>query len=175
MKKKLEKLAYMVLGALIALFGYFLGTASNEIEAQLEPSVLDKVVCRNLEIVDSQGKSIASFGRKKRKEGISILRIYDAEGRTVIDLLNDDAGGVVAIGDKDGKIRALMFNNDAGGVIAVRNKNDDLAASMLNDDAGGVVLVRGKNGEADAAMLNNDAGGVVVARDTFGNITGTLP
>ncbi len=80
-----QKLVYMFIGCLFTLAGYFLASlGNNEIPnahaQQNEEQVIDKIVCRELTVVDENGTPIANL---KKAEGY-----YDSSGGGVLILYN---------------------------------------------------------------------------------------
>lgn len=128
MKKKLEKLMYMGLGALIALGGYFFGTLhSDNIDAQLAPANVEynAISCRSLKIGDADGNPIILLGSTDKADG---LFLSDKNGQLRISLtLDPNTGGTghIMVSDKNGKHRVTLGTHpDTGtGVITILDEN----------------------------------------------------
>ena len=95
-----QKLVYMLIGCLFTLAGYFLaslgGTVSqtNKVHAQQNAEqVIDKIVCRELTVVDENGTPIASL--KPNKDPFfpgGSLRFYNFEGQETVRLDSSISG-----------------------------------------------------------------------------------
>lgn len=145
MKEKLVKVTYMGVGVLIAFTAYLLGNVNNNINAQPQPQlpVIDKIVVRQLEVVDANGNTIAVLGKRDLPLGMAdILRVYDGAGKSIIVLAQGPDGGIVHVFDKEGKNSGASLGTSAdGGVVSVSGKEG--GQSFLQ---GGVVRVYDKEG-----------------------------
>ena len=171
MKKNLEKLVYMVLGAALALSGYMFGTLnSGNVDAQVQPAVMDKIVCKQLEVVNSRGQTIAVIGEEARVLGTSVLRVYDGVRQfPVIDLLyNNVDGGYLRVVDNDGKAGVVLRNDTKGGTVGVFGKGGIYGILLGNDADGGTVEILGKDGKSAVVLNIDEAGGRVDVLDKGG-------
>ena len=170
----------MCVGALIAFTAYLLGNVNDNINAQPQPllPVIDKIVVRQLEIVDAQGKVIAVLGKRDLAVGMSdILRVYDGAGRSVIALGQDVNGGIAAVFGKEGKSRASLGIDTGGdgGVIEVLGKEGGQAL-LLTDRNGGTIAALNKGGQVVLRIgVTHTGAGTISTRDKFGYITGSVP
>ena len=177
MKKKLTKATYMCVGALIAFAAYLLGNLNNSINAQPQPllPVIDKIVVRQLEIVDAQGKVIAVLGKRDLAVGMSdILRVYDGVGRSVIALGQDANGGIAAVFGK-GKSRASLGIDTDGGVVEVFGKEGGQALLLTNKNGGTIAASNKGNQVVLQIGVTHTGAGTISTRDKFGYITGSVP
>ena len=161
MKEKLVKATYMCVGALIAFAAYLLGNVNDNINAQSQPQlpVIDKIVVRQLEVVDTNGNTIAVLGKRDLPLGMAdILRVYDGAGKSIIVLAQGTDGGMVHVFDKEGKnsSASLGISANAGFVQALDEAG---GKSVLQGGVVGVYHREGKSG----VLLNTDVNG--------GNIT----
>lgn len=178
MRDKLEKFGYMVLGAIIALCGYVLGTMnSGSVDAQLEIPVVDKIVCRQLEVVNSQGKTLVRVGEELRDGGTSVLRVYDGiqQGSTVDLLTMTDGGGFVMVRGKDGEPGVTLYTHTDGGDVKIFEKGGKTVAELSSNTNGGSLMIGAKDGELGVALGISPTGGYVGVLDQFGNPKASLP
>ena len=143
MKEKLAKATYMCVGAFIAFAAYLLGNVDNSINAQPQAQlpIIDKIVVRQLEVVDANGNTIAVLGKRDLPLGMAdILRVYDGTGKSIIVLAQGTDGGMVHVFDKDGKNSSASLGIYAdGGIVAAHGKEG--GQSSLH---GGAVIVQAK-------------------------------
>ncbi|RKU22967.1 hypothetical protein C6499_19220 [Candidatus Poribacteria bacterium] len=65
-----QKLTFMAFGSILTLAGYLLATLADDLTAQPEtdnPTVFDKIVCRQLEVVDSLGTHLIELSPYRLK------------------------------------------------------------------------------------------------------------
>ena len=88
-----QKLGYMLLGAGIMALGITIGqSVTPNIEARSD-GVFDKITCREIEVVDEDGKKaivLASWGRGEFDE--NHVRIYHPEDEVAIELFGNTIG-----------------------------------------------------------------------------------
>ena len=113
MKKKVEKLMYMGLGALIAFGSYLFGTLHNDnVDAQLAPTNVeyDEIRCRSLKVVDVDGNILINLGGDLL--GNSMVQVYSKNGAAVLGV--DENGGFMAIFNKTRENVLQTCVNDKG-------------------------------------------------------------
>ena len=129
MKKKLEKLMYMGLGALIAFGGYLFGTLQNDnADAQFNPANVEynEIRCRNLKVVDADGNTLIDL---TRNFGGGIVKTFAASGHSAVNLghtLDNDlsyTGGAILVSDKDGRQRIVLSTHKSGGALQINGKD----------------------------------------------------
>ena len=165
-----HKLGYMLIGCLFTIAGYILASAgyilaSPQVGAKhAQKDVIDKIVCRQLEVVN--------------KEGITVARIYNG-GIELCDLFGNGVVGIYEDVDGNGSIEV---NNSAGdevvdisvtaadgnGSIEVRNAIEDRnaiekkAVYIFGNEDGGVLIVYNAAGDAIAGIIvNKDGDGII--------------
>lgn len=160
MKEKLVKATYMCVGALIAFTAYLLGNVNNNINAQPQSQlpVIDKIVVRQLEVVDANGNTVAVLGKRDLAAGMAdILRVYDGTGKSTIVLAQNTDGGFISVFGKEGKSGAsLGIYANAGVVQAIDEAG---SKSVLQ---GGAVVVSHREGKS-GVLLNTDINGGNIA------------
>ena len=103
-----QKLGYMALGAGILALGIIIGQfVTPDIEAQSN-GVFDKILCREIEVVDKAGKRRAFLGRgvtplsKDRELVGNAFQLFDKDGNKVIELSTDDLANEIVLYGKKG-------------------------------------------------------------------------
>ena len=87
-----QKLGYMLIGCLFTIAGYILASLGGDTtHAQQNEQVIDKIVCRELEILDKKGTK-----------------------RIRLSLGNNEDTAYVTLYDKDGFINAMFYSSDHG-------------------------------------------------------------
>lgn len=189
MSRRLDKFGYMLLGAFLALGGYFFGTISNK-ESGL--SIADKIVCRQLEIVDLQNKTVAVLGKEaehlRNDLGIaSVFRVYNTDAEEIISLGETSGAGSIVVAAKDGKTRVYLGESEDAGWVSTHGKNGEIATSLSVVKDAGIVTVRdihnnnkahyghdkvglyGENDKIRVALLDDNNGGRIFVRNRYGN------
>ncbi len=157
MNKKLEKVMYMGIGALIALISFSLGNLHRDnANAQGGTPIVDLIRCKRLEVVDAAGNNRI------------ILRTNQDDGR--VDVYN----GHVSIYDKAGKLGATLYINEDGGRMYIYDKAGKSGASLSTDENGGRMSVFGKAGMSAASLGTDEDGGRVGVRSKDGKTGATL-
>lgn len=119
-----QKLAYMAIGCVFTLAGYFLATlGSGGFNLQTTSGqdntkqVIDEIVCRKLKIVNDQGNTVVSL--EPVVNGGS-LEIYNDAGKDVVRAGTlFDGHGNLKIYDKEGIPVSGMFADNTGGSISI--------------------------------------------------------
>ena len=178
MKQRSDKLMYMCVGAIIAFTAYMLGNLNESTNAQPQSQlpVIDKIVVRQLEIVDAQGNVIAIMGKRDLAVGMAdILRVYDRTGKSVIALGQNANGGLVAVFGKEGKSRASLGIDTDGGVVDVFGKEGGQALLLTDKNGGTIATFNKDNRNVLQIGVTHTGGGVINTKDKFGYTTGSLP
>ena len=161
-----QKIAYMAIGCLFTLAGYFLATLGIEgitphnASAQAgDEQVIDEIVlCRKLMIVNAEGKPVAVLG--DRNEGGGALSIYNKAGKLVAKLDSTDGNGMVSILNKKGQPAGSMGVDDRGnGVMAVLNGAGKFVARMevsKDGDGGLSIIITDRNGNGSLVITNKE-------------------
>ena len=184
-----QKLVYMLIGSLFTLAGYFFATVINtqppNAHAQEKTNVFDKIICKELEVVNDTGKKLLRMG--EAGGGSGFILVYNKEEMAVVGMDGTDNGaGTIVIGNKEGKITVAMRAKTflgGGGEIEVKNFDGNRGATISVDGGGGVIQVYdcikkarrvgiwGKADVGDAGMVavygNNQRNPVVVMRKSM--------
>ena len=169
----------MLIGSLFTLAGYFLAsvinTQSPNAHAQDNTTkVFDKIVCKELEVVNDNGKTVAKM---RNFAGGGHLGIYNPAGHKVASLSGELAGGILKINgllskgevllhseglsfwDKEGKKNVGLHPIAPGGNLVFYNK-DGKESVRLGDALGlGGALVLYNKDSKPVVTLNGSLEG----------------
>ena len=148
----LEKVKYMIFGALLTLFGFVLGNLSNYIEAHSEGELIDTLHVGKLNVYDS-------------------IRVINGNRKVVVLISQDESGGTVTVSDGNSEPVVLISQDESGGTVVVHDKLPwkNSLSSLVIAEEGGMVLVKSASGEGVAAMSIQDGDGFVGTIDKLGN------
>ncbi len=170
MKPKIEKVAYLCLGALIALGGYFFGTLRGDVNAQseLESQDFKTVRCQKLEVVDSEGNVLIVLKENIGDEvgGLITVTSKDRKGKVQLsdDSLTVDRG-------LSGGIVKLSVNDDRGSVL-IGSLPRTTALSLETDDDSSSIIIGGRaQGTVVLSASDSQKGGVVAVTGRSGGMT----
>ena len=151
-----QKLGYMALGAGILALGIIIGQfVTPDIEAQSN-GVFDKVTCRELEVIDPNGKKaiwlFASDGLvtssivlndQNGKKAIWLFALNEGENNIVLNDQNEkeairlssvnETGNVIALHDQNGKTSFAIAAGTHTNELVVRNKSDGAGIGFYAD------------------------------------------
>ena len=173
-----QKIAYMAIGCLFTLAGYFLATLGvggftpHNASAQADDEqVIDKILCKALMIVDDNDEIVAAFGNM----GVfgRALVIRNSAGKFVVALgVDENDYGFLTIRQKEGnKFAAKLHETDNGeGMLAVSNKAGvPVAVLGVADNDDGILAISNKEGELVATIeANRDGDGGLLIRNKTG-------
>ena len=109
----------MFFGAVIMLVGLVVGAIVSPPLIAQSSAVFDKVVCREIEVVDENGKRRAFLGRRVTllSPGHELVgnafQLFDKDGEKVIELSTDDLMNEIVLYDKKGSHAVRLL--EAGG------------------------------------------------------------
>ncbi len=137
-----QKLAYMAIGCVFTLAGYFLATLGaggfnlqTAFGQDNTKQILDEITCRKLKIVNNQGNTVVSL--EPVGNGGS-LEIYNDAGKSIVDVgALFDGNGRLLISDKDGTPASGMFADNTGGSISTLKIIDERVkevATLIGDE-----------------------------------------
>ena len=137
-----QKLVYMLIGSLFTLAGYFLATLANNqpTDAHAQDSttkVFDKIVCKELDVVNKDGYSVVSIG-------------IDVGGEGSIDICN-----------KDGEL-SMGLTGLGGGIMSLYNRED--LSVLLDGESGGLYLYH-IDGKRSVSLVGHDSSLLFYNRD----------
>ena len=110
-------------------------------------TVPDVIQAKKFEVVNDEGKVVASFYANM---GGGMLSFSNKDGEVVAGLGSDEVngGGVLGINNKDGKIVAGIFANENGGVARVlNNKFTEVVRIDVDNNGYGEIKVTNSEGE----------------------------
>ena len=163
-----QRFTYMLIGSLFTLAGYFLATLANNqppnAHAQDNTTkVFDKIVCKELEVVNEDGKRIVWLSE------------FDSVGGLFI--YNKDGERTVCLGDLIGDGVSLQFYNKEGdrvvdlgsGTLFLANDDDGTLAVQLGAFLGSGTL-RLYNLDGKSTVKLDGLGGTLRLCDDDGNV-----
>ena len=173
-----QKLGYMCIGCLFTIAGYILASlgGGDTTHAQQKEQVIDKIVCRELEVVNKKGKRIIYMGDFVKDGGW--MQIYNGEGYPIVTINPDLGSGRVSVRNKKGKtlvdIKDFYPLTGSGGSIELYNKHGLSDVQIVSQGSGGVVSVlqnkdHGKGGVFLSTSPRVFGGGYVAITDNNGN------
>ena len=152
-----QKLAYMFIGCLYTIVGYILvlllvGSTTN---AQQDEQVIDKIVCRQLEVVNKEGEPVGVIVADENTGGI-VLGVHPTAGVGI------DGGFLFVRNILRQEVAVVMAATEDGGDIGVYNAGEQEVVNINATEDGGVIVVRNAAGEDTVGMgANKDGDGVI--------------
>ena len=108
-----QKLVYMLIGCLFTIAGYILASlGGSATHAQQNEQVLDKIVCRELEVVNKEGKAVVHINKQEHGGDSEEIRFYNNKmvnspksmtvsnnilGRVMLSLFNSSGEPIILI------------------------------------------------------------------------------
>ena len=193
-----QKLIFMALGSTLTLAGYLLATLVGDVTAQTEVETVDQIVCRELKVVDANGKTRFSIGTDS--DGNSRLFILNATGEVAVLIATGiggagfmscahhskngvlitagENGGAISVNHASGEMAIMMGigDTDKEGVISVKSKDQDGSIQLSASKYGGDMAIF-NNGSKNVLQASVDVtgGGLIRTRDKNFYRTGSLP
>ena len=163
-----QKLGYMGLGAGILAIGIIIGqVVTPNIEAQ-NNGVFDRISCRGLEVLDTEGKAVIVLAAHDVGNAILVNGVHD---KPAIALMADKKGGVgvsVHAGEKSGLVlisdelgNRLIVSDDHGEPAIVLRAREDENGIFVYDKQGEQAVTIGHDETMNAVTVLN-AGNVLV-------------
>lgn len=145
-----QKIGYTLLGAGLMLVGLVVG--STVLPSLIAPSqkVFDKVQCRELEVVDSQGNTAISLQSHDKSNGVLI---YDIRGNSAMFLGSiDEVGNGLSVYDRFSRLKiglttASGWDNVTGSGLAVYDEFGQVAVGLGSRLRGNEVQVYNRHGK----------------------------
>lgn len=137
---------------LIALFSALTGV--NVVNATQQ--ILDKIVAREIVVVNNEGNTVASLKYDQRKENVS-LELFSDEGVRVVSLLAYEDGGAIGVFNHEGYLTTAIQNEaHAGGIFLYNGTSKETKLVGLRSGLyGGVLEVNNSKGLPTGIMGNN--------------------
>ena len=156
-----QKLGYMALGAGILALGIIIGQfVTPDIEAQ-DNGVFDKIQCRGLEVLDTEGKAVIVLAAHDVGNAILVNGVHD---KPAIALMADKKGGVsVRAGEQSGLVlisdeigNRMIVSDDRGEPAIVFRTRDDEHGIFVYDKQGEQAVTIGHDQTMNAVHLLNE-------------------
>ena len=132
-----QKLGYMFIGCLFTIAGYILASLGGATHAQQNEQVIDKIVCKQLEVVNKAGKRVVNVWTNEiGKSGV--IDIFNTEGKRVASIGATEDGGGIAVFNTEEKVVVEIGANEHGGIMGVLNNagNGGVAIGVTEDGKG---------------------------------------
>lgn len=178
MKKQLERLMFVGIGGLIAIISFSIGnTEKDTANAQDQTPIVDTIRCRKLEVLDKDGKTVASLDALELEiEKImgnspgGTLRLFNGDGKQGVIL---DSEGMLGLSSKDGEGSVLL---SSGSGLFLMNKNLKGGVTLKVHEDGGILRLYNKAGkEIGYFGVSKQGGGLLTTSDKNGFETGSVP
>ena len=160
-----QKLAYMAIGCVFTLAGYFLATLvaggvnpQNASAQAGDKQIIDEIVCRKLKVVNAAGESVAVLGVS---DGDGVLTINSKSGKAVAGLGVEDDAGILSIANKNEIEVATLKGYLGSGRLSLSNKEGMTRAVLAASPSNylpSIYREREREGE-DGATLSSRAYG----------------
>ena len=135
-----QKLGYMFIGCLFTIAGYILTSLGGDTtHAQQNEQVIDKIVCKQLEVVNKAGKRVVNVWTNEiGKSGV--IDIFNTEGKRVASIGATEDGGGIAVFNTEEKVVVEIGANEHGGIMGVLNNagNGGVAIGVTEDGKGDI-------------------------------------
>ena len=162
--KKFERfIIYPLL--LVALF-YIISGQQIMLSAE---TILDKLVVRDISVVNGSGQEIVGIGQSP--DGGGSIWTYNKEGVIETGMASTDEGGSIWIYNKKGVVEAGITSTAAGSSIWTCNKDGVIGATMMNiNGVGGIVEILNKKGEKSVEIGHRVTGeGLISVYNEYGD------
>ena len=150
-----QKLGYMALGAGILAVGITIGQfVTSDIGAQ-HNGVFDKLVCRELEVVDKDGKSAIVLGGNDIANSVVVynphldrpgIQLFSSKVINSIDVFDQSGvpGMAVSLESMDGAVNSVSVNNQRGDTVVrllSREGTNDVNGLQIMDNQRKEVII----------------------------------
>ena len=158
----------MFIGCLFTIAGYILASlGGGATHAQQNEQVIDKIVCRELEVVNEEGKPVVHI---KAAANGGLVNIYNNKEKRIANMGAEwhmQGDGMVGVWNKNGDPVGTLYANLFGnGVIDLRNKDGDVIAILGSSVTKGKVILELFNEEKlRVGMAATESGGIVSVRN----------
>ena len=159
-----QKSGYMFIGCLFTIAGYILASlgGGDTTHAQKDEQVIEKIVCRQLEVVNAEGVTVAGIYSK------GAIEVRNPLGKRVVGIKADVHGkGVIEVSNGAGnEVVGIKADADGKGAIEVRNplevRNAKRGVDIFVNENGGVLIVYNAAGDPIAGIVvNKDGDGLI--------------
>ena len=150
-----QKSGYMLLGAGLLAVGIIIGRLIEPSVGAGSNGVFDKIQCRELEVVDTNGNQ--AIGLRSAAK-LNELSFYDKQSNLVMSLVSiDEVGSGLSVYDRYGRLMIGLTSSSGW---------DNLEGSGLT--------VYNQHGNAAVELTSTLRGNEVSVYDRFGNVVGEL-
>ena len=159
-----QKLGYMALGAGILAIGIIIGqVVTPDIEAQSN-GVFDKIQCREIEVIDKDGKTAIRLHTTKHGGDI---RMDSKDGRIATMSIDENGGSVFLSGKGKGSGGTVsMFTREDSASLSVHDRLlSDRGISMFATEFDGVINLKGEGGKVAMYATIHDGRVAVYSKD----------
>jgi len=118
--------------------------------------IFDKVVAREIVVVNDEGNTVASLKYDQTKKDVS-LEMFNNEGKRVVSLLSYDDGGAIGVFNQDGHLTVAMQNENQAGSVILYNGTSKMTklVGLRSGLYGGVMEVNNAEGLPTGIIGNN--------------------
>lgn len=150
----MSKYERLVIYPLLFLSLFYALTGVNVVNATQQ--LWDKIVAKEIVIVNDQGDTVASLKYDEKRENVS-LELFTNEGARAVSILAYEDGGAMGIFNQEGNLTVAMQNdNHAGGLFLYNGTNKETKLIGLRSGLyGGVVEVNNSRGLPTGILGNN--------------------
>lgn len=136
----------------IALFCALTGV--NVVSATQQ--VLDKIVAREIMVVNDEGNTVASLKYDQGRENVA-FEMFNNDGARVVSLLSYSEGGAVGVFNQEGHLTVSVQNEAKAGNVVLYNgtAQETKLIGMRSGLYGGVVEINNAQGLPTGIMGNN--------------------
>lgn len=136
----------------IALFCALTGV--NVVNATQQ--VFDKIIAREITLVNEDGESLASLKYDERKENVS-FEMYSKDGLRALSLLAYDQGGAIGVFNNEGHLTAAIQQEGQAGAMYLYNgtTKETKLLGLRSGLYGGVLEVNNAKGLPTGIVGNN--------------------
>lgn len=180
-----QKLAYMAIGCVFTLAGYFLailGTGGinlqNASAQDKTKQVIDEIVCRKLKVVNPDGKTVAilevdPFSKSRGMLTLSGFsrRFPDSQRLWFTTMLSPGSINLYQGSGLDRNKRNTTTNTTTISINSLYIAGDENAIQLSENH----ISIFNKDENVFQAGIHNKGGGMIVTWDKLGNETGRLP
>ena len=152
-----HKLGYMFIGCLFTIAGYIIASlgGGDTTHAQQDEQVIDKIVCKRLEVVNKEGEPVGVIVADENTGGI-VLGTHPTAGVGI------DGGRLFVRNILRQEVAVVMAATEDGGSIGVYNAGEQEVVNINATEDGGIIAIRNAAGEDTVGFgANKDGDGVI--------------
>ena len=144
-----DKFKYMIIGAVIALTGFGVGSLVTGIDAQNQVGIFDTVYVKKLRVSDEI--KVGGFDAMPevvigRTDLGGAVIVYEKDGISTAGMQIMETGGHVSVSAKDGQGWVTLHIAEGNGSIQLVDKNDDKGLMLTVVDGEGSIFKIDKSG-----------------------------